>query len=483
MTAENTSYGTLAIFRKRSTLFSCGYCKDNGKRNFSHGCLIQSLSYKVFESLLDRGWSSFLGLVAIELSPLGYNITMDRGWRRSGNYLYKPIMDKTCCPQYTIRLNLDKFILSKSHKKVFKNIKHFLQVGECKTRILNEDNISLPIKKAKNNSEAETKEESIDKSRKMSKKKNIRRERALEKLKSKGIDIEEYQKERRKKEDNRKKTLSNYIEEIKNIEGQHNLQFRLVYIGSDAFKETKKESYNVYKKYQEVIHKDSNNSEANWHDFLCCGNIFKDSGSSKTSNITYGAYHYHYILDGNIIAVSVLDILPHLISAKYFYYDPQYAFLNLGTFSALHEIYFTQTLHTSDPKLKYYYMGFYIHNCPKMRYKANFRPSELLCDQSYQWMDLKEAVDMIEKNDGKFTIFYPDVDGIETIDLDRVRFINPRKEIHGYRSMSRQSGYEYLNDPYQREVIQYMMNRIGKACYNMKFFIIGERINFDSDSD
>ncbi|CEF63878.1 Arginyl-tRNA--protein transferase 1 [Strongyloides ratti] len=480
---ENTILGTLAIFRKRSTLFSCGYCKDNGKRNFSHGCLIQVLSFKIFESLLDRGWSRFLGLVAIELSPLGYNIVMDRGWRRSGNYLYKPIMNKTCCPQYTIRLNLDKFELSKSHKKVLKNVKRYLEIGECQTRKINEENIYLPIKKTKNVSNIETSQENIEKSKKMSKKKNIRRERALQKLKSKGIDIDEYQMERRKKEENRKKTLANYIEEIKNIEGKHKLQFRLVYIGSDSFKETKQESYNVYKKYQEVIHKDSNNSEANWHDFLCCGNIFKGFKNNGTSNITYGAYHYQYILNNNIIAVSVLDILPHLISAKYFYYDPQYSFLNLGTFSALHEIYFAQTLHATDPKLKYYYMGFYIHNCPKMRYKANFRPSELLCDQSYRWMDLKEATDMIEKNNGHFTVFYPDDKNIEKIDLDRVRFINPRKEIHGYRSMALQAEYEYLNDPYQREVIQYIMDRIGKACYNMKFFIIGERINYDSDSD
>ena len=45
--------------------------------------------------------------------------------------------------------------------------------------------------------------------------------------------------------------------------------------------------------------------------------------------------HQHYKVDGRIIAVGVIDILPHCLSSAYFYYDPDYAFLNLGTYSAL----------------------------------------------------------------------------------------------------------------------------------------------------
>ena len=32
-----------------------------------------------------------------------YQLLIDRGWRRSGTYIYKPSMDKTCCPLYTIK--------------------------------------------------------------------------------------------------------------------------------------------------------------------------------------------------------------------------------------------------------------------------------------------------------------------------------------------------------------------------------------------
>lgn len=32
-----------------------------------------------------------------------YQNLIDRGWRRSGNYGYKPIAHDACCPLYTIR--------------------------------------------------------------------------------------------------------------------------------------------------------------------------------------------------------------------------------------------------------------------------------------------------------------------------------------------------------------------------------------------
>lgn len=49
----------------------------------------------------------------------------------------------------------------------------------------------------------------------------------------------------------------------------------------------------------------------------------------------YGSFHQQYLLDGKLIGVGVLDILPHCVSSKYFFYDPDYEFLSLGTYSAL----------------------------------------------------------------------------------------------------------------------------------------------------
>jgi arginine-tRNA-protein transferase len=80
--------------------------------------------------------------------------------------------------------------------------------------------------------------------------------------------------------------------------------------------------------------------------------------------------------------VGVIDILPNCISSVYFMYHPSYSYLSLGTFGALREIGWTQYLAQSLTDLKYYYMGYYIHSCAKMRYKAQYKPSDLLCPVS-----------------------------------------------------------------------------------------------------
>lgn len=46
-------------------------------------------------------------MVAYSLFPEDYQDLIDRGWRRSGTYCYKPTNDKTCCPCYTIKYEKD----------------------------------------------------------------------------------------------------------------------------------------------------------------------------------------------------------------------------------------------------------------------------------------------------------------------------------------------------------------------------------------
>ena len=81
----------------------CGYCQ----------CRTSSISTGIYLSFTN---------------PHRYNCLIDMGWRRSGMYLYKPSMDKTCCPQYTIKCNALSFTISKSQKKV---IKYFIDFLEC----------------------------------------------------------------------------------------------------------------------------------------------------------------------------------------------------------------------------------------------------------------------------------------------------------------------------------------------------------------
>ena len=100
---------------------------------------------------------------------------------------------------------------------------------------------------------------------------------------------------------------------------------------------------------------------------------------------------------GKLIAVGVLDVLPHALSSKYFFWDSDYAALSPGKFSALKEAEWVKSVAQQYPALHYYYMGYYIHSCQKMRYKAANEPSDLLCPERLCWIPfarVKAALDV-----------------------------------------------------------------------------------------
>lgn len=50
-------------------------------------------------------------------------------------------------------------------------------------------------------------------------------------------------------------------------------------------------------------------------------------------------------------------------------------------------------------------MGFYIHSCPKMRYKSEYKPSELLCPTLLTWHKLDSSLQFLDKH--RFTPLDP----------------------------------------------------------------------------
>ena len=106
------------------------------------------------------------------------------------------------------------------------------------------------------------------------------------------------------------------------------------------------------------------------------------------SNLPPGSYHQHYRLAGVLVAVGVVDVLPGGLSSVYLFYDPSFAheLVPLGKYAILREIEWTQ-----KAGLPYYYLGYYIESCPKMRYKADYHPSEVLCPTTYHWVDAEQA--------------------------------------------------------------------------------------------
>lgn len=55
------------------------------------------------------------------------------------------------------------------------------------------------------------------------------------------------------------------------------------------------------------------------------------------------------------------------------------------------------------PELKYYYIGYYIHTCPKMHYKAKISPSYLLCPRQYTWHAIDKCIQKLDNT--KYSIF------------------------------------------------------------------------------
>uniref|UniRef100_A0A5B7AR46 Putative Acyl-CoA N-acyltransferase n=1 Tax=Davidia involucrata TaxID=16924 RepID=A0A5B7AR46_DAVIN len=80
----------------------CGYCRSGGPTSISQGLWAHSLTVDDYQALLDRGW------------------------RRSGSFLYKPEMERTCCPSYTIRLKASDFVHSKEQLRVSKRMQRWV---------------------------------------------------------------------------------------------------------------------------------------------------------------------------------------------------------------------------------------------------------------------------------------------------------------------------------------------------------------------
>jgi arginyl-tRNA---protein transferase len=122
------------------------------------------------------------------------------------------------------------------------------------------------------------------------------------------------------------------------------------------------------------------------------------SGNATAPNGTsfeMGVHHQQYRINGYLIAVGVVDILPRGLSSVYLFYDPSFSqyLVPLGTFTSLREINWTRDV----ARLPNYYLGYYIHSKTKMRYKANFKPSQLLCPETYKWVPANIAQDRIER--------------------------------------------------------------------------------------
>ncbi|XP_059517831.1 arginyl-tRNA--protein transferase 1 isoform X2 [Myotis daubentonii] len=535
---------SLVEYFEGEDFYRCGYCKnESGSR--SHGMWAHSMTVQDYQDLIDRGW------------------------RRSGRYVYKPVMNQTCCPQYTIRCRSLQFQPSKSHKKVLKKMLKFLAKGEiskgnCEDEpmepsmedavagdmaLINKLDLQCDLnlqeslerevkKKGKSTKKEESNEfiQSQDKNEELGsgepshavdvhtapkpgkgadlskppcrKAKEIRKERKRLKLmqQSPAGGPEGFQAPREPKtKPNQPKSLEELIFESLPEDASHKLEVRVVRSSppSSQFKATMLESYQVYKRYQMVIHNHSPDEptvsqvrlvpvsfedpefksslsqsfslyvkyqmaihqdppeecgKTEFTGFLCTSPL-EPENPPNGPDCGYGSFHQQYWLDGKIIAVGVIDILPYCVSSVYLYYDPDYSFLSLGVYSALREIAFTRQLHEKASQLSYYYMGFYIHSCPKMRYKGHYRPSDLLCPETYVWVPIEQCLPSLENS--KYCRFNQDPEAADegrSRDPDRLQVLY-KKAILPYGVFKQQQ-----REPGEEAAVLQYASLVGQAC-------------------
>uniref|UniRef100_A0A7N0TT19 Arginyl-tRNA--protein transferase n=1 Tax=Kalanchoe fedtschenkoi TaxID=63787 RepID=A0A7N0TT19_KALFE len=436
---------------------------------------------------------------------------LDRGWRRSGSFLYKPEMESTCCPSYTIRLNAMNFRPSKEQLRVSRRMQRFLdgkmdekkssgplhepttiqgsssfmsnepksaiEPLDCKYEGENEEDkilfdlsegidqaisacsncgtlpqdIHLPkasVKKVpliKRKLYVEGCEElvytsnvsfqiaaAIQRARSTVERAGEGNSAASDEfspnqiaeklssslvgvLKDSGLSIRacngHINMYAAKKSTNLNGVNLNlpHYEDTSNCEQKRaplkvvtaeshqkrRLEIRLKRTSFDA------EEYALYRKYQIKVHNDTpEHVTANsYKSFLVETPLVpvQPTVDGTVPPCGFGSFHQQYVIDGHLVAVGVIDILPKCLSSKYLFWDPDFAFLSLGKYSALQEINWVKENQAHCSSLQYYYLGYYIHSCSKMRYKARYYPSELLCPLRYQWVPFKIAKPHLDK--------------------------------------------------------------------------------------
>ncbi|ORZ41506.1 arginine-tRNA-protein transferase [Catenaria anguillulae PL171] len=396
----------------------------------------------------DRDTSHTYGAWAHQLNPADYRALMDRGWRRSGAYLYKPHMSLTCCPQYTIRLPVLAFKPSKQHRQVVNKVKRYIGGkwvppseteadakegageldihdgggGDWEDMGLVEPSPSSRLEKVL------SKEVAVPASPTNPAPASEGDVSVAEPTKS----SEPWVKPTHKRK-NAPFNLREVITElVSSTSGKHVLHTTLELASNTPAK------FALYDKYQTTIHRDAKgkNTSKSFARFLVDSplNAFRTScalidrsaspvangrrqrGSALKKQPRFGSFHLCYYLDDRLVGVSVIDIVPGCVSSVYFFYDPDIGWLGLGKLSAMVEM--VLALEEAERERQqamgetewWLYMGYYVPACTKMIYKAQFKPSELMDPVNYRFYTIDaDLTARLNASDRGFARFDPSV--------------------------------------------------------------------------
>lgn len=63
---------------------------------------------------------------AHRLTAPDFQLLLDAGWRRSGRLLHRPNNARTCCPSFSIRLDVEQFAPSREHRRLQRRLRAIL---------------------------------------------------------------------------------------------------------------------------------------------------------------------------------------------------------------------------------------------------------------------------------------------------------------------------------------------------------------------
>ena len=130
----------------------------------------------------------------------------------------------------------------------------------------------------------------------------------------------------------------------------------------------KQNHFDLYLKYQNKRHSPLENKQNDLNDY----NDFLIKSNVKSKLIEFW--------DGDLLKiVTIVDILNDGISAVYTFFNPNDKKVSYGTYAVTWLINWCK-----KEQLKYIYLGYWIGECNKMKYKTNFKPYELFIDGYWQ---------------------------------------------------------------------------------------------------
>ncbi len=116
--------------------------------------------------------------------------------------------------------------------------------------------------------------------------------------------------------------------------------------------------FELYLRYQKYKHAGGGMASSTKEDYI---NFL----SSRWCNTLF----VEFLIDNELAAVAIVDLLDNALSAVYTFFDPKLASHSLGTYAVL-----WQLNHAEKMGLEFLYLGFWIKDCQKMSYKALFQP-------------------------------------------------------------------------------------------------------------